>query len=87
MEKEIFMLVVSGMLGLFTFLIRSYFSNIRKDIKNVSDKVMAIDGKLDYINTELTKRIVESTKIDSEVKAIWRLIDPPRRRSDAGRTS
>ena len=84
MEKELFMLMVSGMLGLFTYLIRSYFSNIRNDIKNVAEKVSAIDGKLDLISNEVTKRVIDATRTDSEVKAIWRYIDPPKRGSDAG---
>lgn len=61
--------------GALTFLVRAYFSSIQKAIERLAGRFDALDDRSDKHHTEIAV-------IRSELKALWRTIDPPLRTSD-----
>lgn len=67
--------LVVGAVGLFTFLVRSFFSKIHDDLKDLRGAVDKLSGRFDSLreDTRVTTTAVAVTR--QEVAAIWRTID------------
>ena len=87
MEKEIVSIAVTVVVALFTYLVRSYFATIKTDLKELSGTISRLDGKLESLRETIKDNTIELAKNQSELKAIWRYIDAPKRNSDAHHSS
>lgn len=82
MEKELIMVLATGVMGLFTYLLRSYFASIKSDLKVTEEKVAKLEGKLDILREDIKSGQIATTVAQGELKAIWRYIDKPGRSTD-----
>ena len=64
-----------GALALLTFLVRSFFTSIRSSIDKLSGRFDAIDARSNGHGESIAV-------IKSELRAVWRTMDPPQRLSD-----
>lgn len=67
----------TGLVTLFFFLIRSYFNRMLTDISKLT-------GSVETMRRDLHDTREEMIVARSEIKALWRTVDAPRRASDSG---
>lgn len=86
MEEKITEYLISGaftlVIGAFAFLAKGLVSRIEKDLAKLGKEVAKLDGKLDALQRDIRENTVQSAKLGSEVSAVWRFIDAPKRASD-----
>ncbi len=76
-------ILLTALIGVIGFLIRSYLVNIDRRIDTVIAMTNRRDGRLDTLIQKLDKNTEEITKLRYEIKAVWRFIDKvPKRASD-----
>lgn len=72
MEKQLLMVIIglvgTSLFGLFTFLVKSYFSKINESIAK-------LEGGLDPLRTDLKENTIELIKIQSDLKLVWKYIE------------
>lgn len=74
--------LATSVFSVFTFLIRSYFQTIHKEIERVKSDINKFNGRLEYLYQE-QKEIAEKLILNAaETKAVWRILDKNRRISD-----
>ncbi len=85
MEAQILDHLLEGLvltsIGLLTFLVRSYFSRIQKDIADVRSSVDRFEGRFSSIADEMHRATVEMAVTRQEMKAVWKVLDGANRRS------
>lgn len=67
--------IVTALFALFTFLVRHYFSSIRKDIKHLDKAVTKLDARFDAMQKDMRENIKEISGLAAQTKALWRFID------------
>jgi uncharacterized coiled-coil DUF342 family protein len=75
-------LIAPTILAVIGFLIRSYFNQIKKDIVDLSNSIAKLEGKFSPLHDDLKGNTIELTKLQSELKALWRFVEAPKRRSE-----
>lgn len=73
---------VVSVLGVFTFLVRSFFSRISSDLKELQSLVDKLGGRLDAIQNDIHRNTVETAVMKQELRAVWRFVDAEPRASD-----
>lgn len=67
-------LAVAGV-GLFTFLVKSFFGRIHDDLKTLRSSVDKLDGRFDLLQGEGRQTVTELAVVRQELKAVWRFVD------------
>lgn len=62
-------------LGLFTFLVRSFFSRIHGDLKELNGSIDKLGGRLESLQKDVRDNTIESAVTRKEMEAIWRVVD------------
>lgn len=72
---QIIPVVATFIAGVFAYLVRYYFSGLRKDIKSVQKDVARTSGHIDALATELRANTVQLAITSTEIRALWRTVD------------
>lgn len=79
MSNELFIAIsavlLSCLMSVLGFLIRSLLNNIQKDISNLA-------GSYEPLRKDLKENTEELVKLRTEIKAVWRYIDAQPRQTD-----
>lgn len=80
LDHSIEALTVAAM-GLFTFLVRSFFSRIHDDLKALKSSIDKFDGRLTHMQEEARDLQVNLAVAKQELRAVWRHIDNAHQRA------
>ena len=75
MYDQIIPAMATGLVALFTYLVRSYFQKIHDSNLEVRQEIGKLEGKLDLLMKEIKDNTIESVVMRSEIKALWRFVD------------
>lgn len=73
--------LVISCLGLFTFLVRSYFTRIHTDLKDLRGSVDKLSGRFDSLKEDARVTTTALAVTRQEVSAVWRALDGAHKRA------
>lgn len=86
MDKEVALSLIQvlapAIMAVLAFLGKSVVSQIRRDLKTIDKDISRLEGGIAALQTDMRANTVAVTQAASELKAIWRFIDAPKRASD-----
>jgi len=95
-EKVIVAGFVAGCIALVFFFVREWFrkndtakmreqlASILTSIQTMKESIARIEGRMDSMGRTVQTNHDELIRAKMEVKALWRAVDPPNRKSDNG---
>lgn len=81
---QIVTLIATAALGAVAFLIKHFFAGIRADVGRVEKDVASLAGRVESLQSDIRANTTEMARASSELRAIWRFIDAPKRATDGG---
>lgn len=69
--------------ALISYFIKSFFDSLRSDIRTLAQAVHELRGSFRPLREDIKENTVQLARAQTELKAIWRYIDAPKRSSDA----
>lgn len=81
-QNHIIEMIIASFFGVMAFLVHHYFISIRRGILDVHKDVAKLEGRLDALQSDVRSHSVELTRAITELKAVWRWIDAPKRATD-----
>ena len=72
---------VVAALGLFTYLVKSFFARIHADLKDLRGAVDKLAGKFDAIQGDGRSTTTALAVTQQELKAVWKFLDAAHRRA------
>ena len=83
--EQLIPVVSAGVLALISYLVKSYFANLARQIDELKNSLQKRDGRIEQLAHEIRKNTEEQIKLRTEMHAIWRYIDnAPKRATDLG---
>ena len=67
--------VVVTIVGTFTFLVRSFFSRIHDDLRELKGSLDKMQGRFEAVSVDVRANTVEMAVVRSELRAVWRIVD------------
>lgn len=72
---------VVAALGLFSYLVKSFFARIQTDLKALKESVDKLSGRFDAIQSEGRTTVTALAVTQQEIKAVWKFIDAAHKRA------
>lgn len=82
LQSDLLSAVLAGFVALLTFLVRSFFQQFTREIKELKSSVDAFSGELKTVREDARENTTQIAVTRQELKAVWRFIDHHKRASD-----
>lgn len=86
MDKDVAITMIQvlgpAIMAVLAFIGKSVVGQIRRDLLAIEKDIARVEGSLSTLQADMRANTVAVTQATSELKAIWRFIDAPKRASD-----
>jgi hypothetical protein len=65
----------AGFVAFLSFVIRHYFTLLRKEFNDGAKDIAALAGRIDALAADVRANTVQSAITSTEIKALWRTVD------------
>lgn len=86
MDKDVAITMIQvlgpAIMAVLAFIGKSVVGQIRRDLLAIEKDIARVEGALSSLQADMRANTVAVTQATSELKAIWRFIDAPKRATD-----